>query len=198
MPAREDVTLVARAAMGAAYYVWSTHNASTLGLLRQIAAMRGGAAAVPDGPARDLLAATRRKLIAGRSGVPSVGADQTDRLREIGEQELRGVGPLLVRLSPEQAAQVRAWLVDVAIGTAKAAADKDTREVITKAEAQAIEEVAEILSGRPAGGSAPHRQIQHDQERDQRHPEQDGQDRAGPGQQVAGPAQPLDGQRADR
>lgn len=93
MPAREDVTLVARAAMGATYCVWSTHHATTLGLLRQVVAMRGGAAPVTAGPAADLLAATRRKLIAGRSGVPSVGADQTDRLRTIGEQQLRGVLP---------------------------------------------------------------------------------------------------------
>ena len=52
MPPREDVTLVARAAMGATYCVWAAHNASTIGLLKQIVAMRGGAAAVPAGPAR--------------------------------------------------------------------------------------------------------------------------------------------------
>ncbi|ACV81018.1 hypothetical protein [Nakamurella multipartita] len=119
MPAREDVTLVARAAMGATYCVWSAHHASTLGLLRQVVAMRGGAAPVTAGPATELLAATRRKLIAGRSGVPSVGADEADRLRSVGEEQLRGVLPLLDRLPADQAEQVRAWLVDVAIGVAK-------------------------------------------------------------------------------
>lgn len=146
MPAREDVTLVARAAMGATYCVWSTHHATTFGLLRQVVAMRGGAAPVTAGPAADLLAATRRKLIAGRSGVPSVGADQTDRLRTIGEQQLRGVLPLLDRLPPDQAEHVRTWLVDVAIGVARAARDRDTDEVITLAEAGAIEQVAQILT----------------------------------------------------
>ncbi|HOZ57850.1 MAG TPA: hypothetical protein PKY70_06665 [Nakamurella multipartita] len=148
MPAREDVTLVARAAMGATYCVWSAHHASTLGLLRQVVAMRGGAAPVTAGPATELLAATRRKLIAGRSGVPSVGADEADRLRSVGEEQLRGVLPLLDRLPADQAEQVRAWLVDVAIGVAKAAPDRDTDEVITLAEAAAIEQVAQILTGR--------------------------------------------------
>jgi hypothetical protein len=148
MPAREDVTLVARAAMGATYCVWSAHHASTLGLLRQVVAMRGGAAPVTAGPATELLAATRRKLIAGRSGVPSVGADEADRLRSVGEEQLRGVLPLLDRLPAGQAEQVRAWLVDVAIGVAKAAPDRDTDEVITLAEAAAIEQVAQILTGR--------------------------------------------------
>ncbi len=148
MPAREDVTLVARAAMGATYCVWSAHHASTLGLLRQVVAMRGGAAPVTAGPATELLAATRRKLIAGRSGVPSVGADEADRSRSVGEEQLRGVLPLLDRLPADQAEQVRAWLVDVAIGVAKAAPDRDTDEVITLAEAAAIEQVAQILTGR--------------------------------------------------
>ena len=148
MPAREDVTLVARAAMGATYCVWSAHHASTLGLLRQVVAMRGGAAPVTAGPATELLAATRRKLIAGRSGVPSVGADEADRLRSVGEEQLRGVLPLLDRLPADQAEQVRAWLVDVAIGVAKEAPDRDTDEVITLAEAAAIEQVAQILTGR--------------------------------------------------
>ena len=148
MPAREDVTLVARAAMGATYCVWSAHHASTLGLLRQVVAMRGGAAPVTAGPATELLAATRRKLIAGRSGVPSVGADEADRLRSVGEEQLRGVLPLLDRLPADQAEQVRAWLVDVAIGVAKAAPDRDTDEVITLAEAAAIEQVAQTLTGR--------------------------------------------------
>lgn len=148
MPAREDVTLVARAAMGATSCVWSAHHASTLGLLRQVVAMRGGAAPVTAGPATELLAATRRKLIAGRSGVPSVGADEADRLRSVGEEQLRGVLPLLDRLPADQAEQVRAWLVDVAIGVAKAAPDRDTDEVITLAEAAAIEQVAQILTGR--------------------------------------------------
>jgi hypothetical protein len=146
MPAREDVTLVARAAMGATYCVWAAHNATTLGLLRQVVAMRGGAAPVPAGPANGLLAATRRKLIAGRSGVPSVGADETDRLRAIGEQEVRGVLPLLRHLPEDQAQQVRTWLVDVAIGVAKAAPDRDTDQPITEREAAAIERVAEILT----------------------------------------------------
>jgi hypothetical protein len=148
MAAREDVTLVARAAMGATYCVWSAHNASTLGLLKQVLAMRGGAAAAPDGPARDLLAATRRKLIAGRSGVPSIGADQSDRLREVGERELRGVLPLLARLPDDEAGQVRAWLVDVAIGVARAAPDRETDQPVSEAEASAIERVGEILLGR--------------------------------------------------
>jgi hypothetical protein len=134
--------------MGATYCVWSAHHASTLGLLRQVVAMRGGAAPVTAGPATELLAATRRKLIAGRSGVPSVGADEADRLRSVGEEQLRGVLPLLDRLPADQAEQVRAWLVDVAIGVAKAAPDRDTDEVITLAEAAAIEQVAQILTGR--------------------------------------------------
>lgn len=147
MPAREDVALVARAAMGATYCVWAAHNASPLGLLRQVVAMRGGAAAPSDGPAHDLLAATRRTLIAGRSGVPSVGADQSSRLREVGERELRGVLPLLARLPADQADQVRTWLVDVAIGVARSAPDRDTDEPINTAEAGAIERVGEILHG---------------------------------------------------
>ena len=149
MPPREDVTLVARAAMGATYCVWAAHNASTIGLLKQIVAMRGGAAAVPAGPAHDLLAATRRKLIAGRSGVPSVGADQADRLREVGERELRGVLPLLAGLPDDEAGQVRTWLVDVAIGVARAAPDRDTDQPISESEALAIEQVGAILLGRP-------------------------------------------------
>ena len=112
--------------MGATYCVWAAHNASTIGLLKQIVAMRGGAATASDGPAHDLLVATRRKLIAGRSGVPSVGADQSGLLHEIGERELRRVLPLLARLPPDQAEQVRAWLVDVAIGVARAAPDRAT------------------------------------------------------------------------
>ena len=202
MPAREDVTLVARAAMGATYYVWSAHNASTIGLLKQIVAMRGGAAAVSDGPARDLLAATRRKLIAGRSGVPSVGADQSDLLREVGERELRGVLPVLAGLPEDQAEQVREWLVDVAIGMARAAPDRITDQPISEAEAVAIERVGEILRGRSGGGptpdSAAHAEIEHDEQRDQGHPERDGQDRAGPRKHGADPAEPQDGQRADR
>lgn len=148
MPAREDVTLVARAAMGATYCVWAAHNASTIGLLRQVVAMRGGAAPVPAGPAHDLLAATRRKLIAGRSGVPSAGADQSDRLREVGERELRGVLPLLAALPGDQAEQVRTWLVDVAIGVARAAPDRDSGQPVSEAEAMAIEQVGAILLGR--------------------------------------------------
>lgn len=148
MPAREDVALVARAAMGATYCVWSATNASPLGLLRQVVAMRGGAAAPSDGPAHDLLAATRRTLIAGRSGVPSVGADQSARLREVGERELRGVLPLLDRLPADEAAQVRAWLVDVAIGVAGAGPDRATDQPINAAEAAAIERVGQILLGR--------------------------------------------------
>lgn len=145
MPAREDVNLVARAAMGATYYVWAAHHASTLGLLKQVLAMRGGAAAVSEGPARDLLAATRRQLIAGRSGVPSVGADESERLRAVGGLELRKVLPLLDRLPETAAEQVRTWLVDVAIGVARAAPDRDTDQAITEAEAAAIEEVGRIL-----------------------------------------------------
>ncbi|WP_420119859.1 hypothetical protein [Nakamurella sp.] len=148
MPARKDVTLVARAAMGATYCVWAATNASPLGLLRQVVAMRGGAAAPSDGPARDLLAATRRTLIAGRSGVPSVGADQSARLREVGERELRGVLPLLDRMPADEAEQVRTWLVDVAIGVAGAGPDRSTDEPINAAEAGAIERVGEILMGR--------------------------------------------------
>jgi hypothetical protein len=151
MPAREDVTLVARAAMGATYCVWAAHNASTIGLLKQIVAMRGGAAAASDGPAHDLLVSTRRKLIAGRSGVPSLGADQSGALHEVGERELRAVLPLLARLPPDQAEQVRAWLVDVAIGVARAAPDRATDQPISEGEAIAIERVGEILLGRPDG-----------------------------------------------
>jgi hypothetical protein len=77
-----------------------------------------------------------------------VGADEADRLRSVGEEQLRGVLPLLDRLPADQAEQVRAWLVDVAIGVAKAAPDRDTDEVITLAEAAAIEQVAQILTGR--------------------------------------------------
>lgn len=149
MPARADVALVARAAMGATYCVWAAHNASPIGLLKQVVAMRGGAAVASAGPAHDLLAATRRKLIAGRSGVPSVGADQPARLREVGERELRGVLPLLAELPADQAVQVRAWLVDVAIGVARAAPDRDTDQPISEPEAIAIEQVGAILLGRP-------------------------------------------------
>lgn len=148
--------MVARAAMGATYYVWSTHNASTWGLIKQVRAMRHGVATVPDGPATELLSAARRRMVLGRSGVPSVGANQRQQLRDVGGRELRGVLPLLDRLPADEAAQIRAWLVDVAIGVARAGRDRGTGRPISDREAAAIEEVGAILadpvrSGPPAG-----------------------------------------------
>jgi hypothetical protein len=43
---------------------------------------------------------------------------------------------------------VRAWLVDVAIGVARAAPDRATAQPISEGEAIAIERVGEILLGR--------------------------------------------------
>lgn len=136
---------VARAAMGATYYVWGSNDSGFFGLIKEVLALRGAAADVPPGASAELLRDARLRLVKERTGIEEVGPQDKDRQREVGLRELRGVLPVLAALPPDQADQVRTWLIGIAEHVAAAATDRGGGAVVSDAERAALAEIGGVL-----------------------------------------------------
>jgi hypothetical protein len=142
---REPAGAVAAAGLGAMYYVIG-HNASDLwGATRESFALKAAAADVGEGPATELLREAGREVVDRHTG-EAVDLRDKHALRALGLAQVSGVLPVLGRLAPEAADQVRSWILGIAAQVAEAAYDVGQNEEISATERRALDAISGVLS----------------------------------------------------
>jgi hypothetical protein len=143
----QDVSSVARAAMGCTQFVMGHSQAGKWGMVKEALAMRSAAGDIPAGPGRDLIRAAREHLSGDGDSGPAIDAMDKDLMISEGRSHVEAVVPVLRALPEDAAANVRVWLLGVAERVAGASKDKGGSEKVSPAEAAAIEELRTLLAG---------------------------------------------------